>query len=235
MKGLPSFEVRPWEADVQQLTDLMKSGGDVSYVQYYTSRNHADFMAMEVSAMWAGLEANKPVVNGYSGAWPAGYQPKLLMQPGEMQKWLSAIRNAAGEVDRYHPKAARLSARVVGFVPGTIDLDDGRFRRRYVQIALMRCRRSWRLCSEISLAWRRPFDVGGVPLTFAVTLPSLTWPVTVNVVLPAADEHAGHALASDAAHSLRALPWRRLYCPPIAAFSRLPNEVIHRASTRASN
>jgi hypothetical protein len=104
VKGLPSFEVRPWEADVQQLSDLMKSGGDVAYVQYYTSRNHADFMAMEVSAMWAGLEANKPVVNGYSGAWPEGYQPKLLMQPSEMQKWLSQSPSPPATLNVITPK-----------------------------------------------------------------------------------------------------------------------------------
>ena len=102
--GLPSFQTLPWETDVQELTDLMSTGGDVAYVEYYAPRNHADWVAMEISAMWAGMQANKPVVNGYSGAWPAGYDPRRLMQPHEMANWLARSKSppapAAASGDR---------------------------------------------------------------------------------------------------------------------------------------
>ena len=94
---------------MQQLSDLMKSGGDVAYVQYYTSRNHADFMAMEVSAMWAGLEANKPVVNSYSGM-ARRISAEAVDAAKRNAKVAIAITIAACDFNRDHSKAAGISA-----------------------------------------------------------------------------------------------------------------------------
>jgi hypothetical protein len=90
--GLPSFDINAWQNDVQEQADLMSAGGDIAYVQNYTAKNPQQFSAMEITAMWAGLQANKPVVNGYSGNWPRGYDIHALMFPPGMIQWLSSAQ-----------------------------------------------------------------------------------------------------------------------------------------------
>jgi predicted outer membrane lipoprotein len=88
VKDLPSFDTRPWDQETSELRDLISSGGEVGYVAFYTPTDPLHFFSMQVSAMWAGLDANKPVVNGYSGWNPPNY-PLAAMGPKEMSAWLS--------------------------------------------------------------------------------------------------------------------------------------------------
>ncbi len=88
VNGLPSFDTRLWEQETSELRDLISSGGEVGYVAFYTPADPLHFFSMQVSAMWAGLEANKPVVNGYSGWNPPNY-PLTAMGPKEMSAWFS--------------------------------------------------------------------------------------------------------------------------------------------------
>ncbi len=67
----------------------------------------------DVVAMWAGLRANVPVVNGYSGRYPDAYP---LVSPGEtpevaLRKWLSGrFRGRIALIDPEHPEQAKLES-----------------------------------------------------------------------------------------------------------------------------
>jgi hypothetical protein len=84
VRDLPSFEVGPWAARVGRLRDQM-TPGTVAYVELPPDR---PFWESQVTAMWAGLEANVPVVNGYSGRYPLGYPDGMrTMTPAELDEW----------------------------------------------------------------------------------------------------------------------------------------------------
>lgn len=83
---LPSFEKAPLQRDVEAVSRRMASGCRVAYLAVRPDR---PFFVSHLVAMWAGLEANVPVVNGYSGAFPPGYpNPTILAPPEEIRRWL---------------------------------------------------------------------------------------------------------------------------------------------------
>jgi len=89
--SLPSFEKVVIRKDVSEMSQLMSQGCEVSYF-YFDNVNHP-FFAEQLSAMWAGIEANTPVVNGYSGNEPPNYgrsisEPK---KPSEVFVWLNSF------------------------------------------------------------------------------------------------------------------------------------------------
>jgi len=72
-------------------------GADAGYVPLTWGRipEHGDLLGM-----WAGLFANVPVVNGYSGRLPDGYPPKLVLTDAELRAWLGpAFRGRLAVID----------------------------------------------------------------------------------------------------------------------------------------
>jgi hypothetical protein len=86
VRELPSFELAPWQARVAALRERMTTG-TVAYVELPPGR---PFWQGQLQAMWAGLEANVPVVNGYSGRYPTGYPDwTRTMTDAELHDWLA--------------------------------------------------------------------------------------------------------------------------------------------------
>jgi len=86
VRPLPSFEVAPWQARVTALRDRLTSG-TVAYIELPPDR---PFWENQLTAMWACLEANVPVVNGYSGRYPLGYPDWTRSMTGEeLNRWLN--------------------------------------------------------------------------------------------------------------------------------------------------
>lgn len=67
--NLPSFEKLPVTQEVTQIQELMQKNCNVAYVIL----NPENPWVSHLSAMWAGIRANVPVVNGYSGSAPPNY------------------------------------------------------------------------------------------------------------------------------------------------------------------
>jgi hypothetical protein len=85
IRPLPSFEVAPWQARVAALRDRL-TPGTVAYIDLPPER---PYWEAQVTAMWAGLEANVPVVNGYSGRYPNGYPDwTRSMTVAELTEWM---------------------------------------------------------------------------------------------------------------------------------------------------
>jgi hypothetical protein len=86
VRDLPSFAVAPWQARVAALRDRL-TPGTVAYVDLPADR---PYWESQLTAMWAGLEAGVPVVNGYSGRYPLGYpgRGKRTMTDDELTEWL---------------------------------------------------------------------------------------------------------------------------------------------------
>jgi hypothetical protein len=85
VRELASFEVAPWQARVMELRDRLKPG-TVAYIELPPGRH---FWEGQVTAMWAGLEANVPVVNGYSGRYPPDYPDwTRSMTAAELTEWM---------------------------------------------------------------------------------------------------------------------------------------------------
>jgi hypothetical protein len=83
---LPSFDVAQWNTVVTSIASRMQRG------QPYLVRSVPGLAPYQgqLAAMWAGLKANAPVVNGYSGRYPLGYPDwKRPMTDAELQEWLN--------------------------------------------------------------------------------------------------------------------------------------------------
>lgn len=84
--NLPHFEKRPYQQEVAQIQSLMQNC-NVAYVVW---NPETPFWSAQLSAMWAGIGANVPVVNGYSGNNPPNY-PHVgdrAMNIAEVTSWL---------------------------------------------------------------------------------------------------------------------------------------------------
>jgi hypothetical protein len=85
VRPLPSFEVAPWQARVAALRERL-TPGTVAYVELSP---HRPYWESQVTAMWAGLEAGVPVVNGYSGRYPMEYPDcTRTMTTDELNDWM---------------------------------------------------------------------------------------------------------------------------------------------------
>jgi hypothetical protein len=84
--NLPSFEKAPLAKEITEIRELMKQGCDIAYVSLHPQRF---FVVEQISAMWAGIESNVPVVNGYSGLAPPKYgDNSKLMNTAQVVNWL---------------------------------------------------------------------------------------------------------------------------------------------------
>jgi hypothetical protein len=85
---LPSFPVGPWEARVERLRQRLTPGT----AAYIALPPDVPYWEGQLAAMWAGLKANVPVVNGYSGRYPPGYPDwTRTMTRQEFDEWRARI------------------------------------------------------------------------------------------------------------------------------------------------
>lgn len=68
---LSSFDKTTFSKVEREMQELMQQGCDVAYVSL--SPVQTDFLYQQISVITAGIRANVPVVNGYSGWTPPGY------------------------------------------------------------------------------------------------------------------------------------------------------------------
>lgn len=68
--NLPSYEKAPYLKQVSELEKLINKDCDVAYLSL--NPETASYVS-QLTAMWAGIKANIPVVNGYSGSEPPHY------------------------------------------------------------------------------------------------------------------------------------------------------------------
>lgn len=86
---LPCFDPRPFHARAEQIAKRM-NGARCAYVELDPAVN---FYEGHLAAMWAGLRANVPVVNGYSGRYPRAYPDWTVAQPpARVAEWLGPAR-----------------------------------------------------------------------------------------------------------------------------------------------
>jgi hypothetical protein len=82
---LPAFNGKPFFSVAGQLAGQM-AGAKCAYVQLSPE---APYWTGQLVAMWAGLKANVPVINGYSGRVPAGYPDETLSHDlDELSSWI---------------------------------------------------------------------------------------------------------------------------------------------------
>ncbi len=88
----PSFSQRAYFDKVRKLAHELH-GASVAYVEIEPNTDAeepADPMATDLIAMWAGLEANVPVVNGYSGRSPNNFpRNHRFKTDDELKAWLA--------------------------------------------------------------------------------------------------------------------------------------------------
>ena len=87
------------------------AGASAAYVE---PERETHFWTSQLAAMWAGMKANVPVVNGYSGRAPTRYPDvAMIMSDYEVRCWVGA---GTPDVRRVGP--ARLTAyRAAAFRP----------------------------------------------------------------------------------------------------------------------
>jgi hypothetical protein len=85
----PSFERKSFYPLVDKAAEQL-NGAEVGWVvPHYTDTNkYSAYIEDEVFAMWVGLRANVPVVNGYSGREPTDFPRLGTMTEEKMREWL---------------------------------------------------------------------------------------------------------------------------------------------------
>lgn len=84
---LASYEKAPWLAEEDELAKLMSNECAIAYVAMDPSR---PAFANHLTAMWGGIKANVPVINGYSGNIPPGYKGSFdSLNTAEVISWFS--------------------------------------------------------------------------------------------------------------------------------------------------
>jgi len=92
--NLPSYEKASYTNSVVELRELMKKDCDVAYFSVNQSKDTESTLYLEdhLLAMWAGIEANVPVVNGYSGSVPPNYgEHSRAMNIAQVSNWIESI------------------------------------------------------------------------------------------------------------------------------------------------
>ncbi|WP_190555173.1 hypothetical protein [Trichocoleus sp. FACHB-591] len=77
--SLMSYEKAPFTQVELEMQEVMKKGCDVAYVSATTA--DPSFWSQQMFAMAAGIRANVPVINGYSGWTPPGYDGSMANEP----------------------------------------------------------------------------------------------------------------------------------------------------------
>lgn len=113
---LAGFDRKPFDAEVARLAGELCAGGPA----YIVPDPGCWYWVSHLAAMWAGLEANVPVVNGYSGRTPVGYpDEKLIWDDEELARWARGIRR----VD---------SARLAAAYPAPLDPSTAIYRPQHM-------------------------------------------------------------------------------------------------------
>jgi hypothetical protein len=85
---LPSCDKDKFFARARNGANLIRSRCSIAYFELSPPE---PFYASQLAAMWAGLEAGVPVVNGYSGGSPPGYPSwKRTATSEELRSWISS-------------------------------------------------------------------------------------------------------------------------------------------------
>lgn len=81
---LSAFDPAPFHAEVARLATELQ-GASAAYVE---PERETHFWTSQIAAMWAGMKANVPVVNGYSGRAPKLYPDvRLIMTDDDVARW----------------------------------------------------------------------------------------------------------------------------------------------------
>lgn len=85
--NLSNYEKAPLLKETTEISSLMKQGCNVGYLSLNLEK---PLYIDQLTAMWAGIEANIPVVNGYSSAPPPNYDEKgKPLRISQVLNWLS--------------------------------------------------------------------------------------------------------------------------------------------------
>jgi hypothetical protein len=85
--NLAGFEKAPLAKEISEIRNLMEQDCDIAYLYLNPEKV---FYVEQLSAMWAGIAANVPVVNGYSGNVPPNYGDiTTSMNTSQIVNWLS--------------------------------------------------------------------------------------------------------------------------------------------------
>jgi hypothetical protein len=107
---LAAFDPAPFHAEVERLAKEMHGASAV----YVEPERETHFWTSQLAAMWAGMKARVPVVNGYSGRTPKRYPDMaMIMSDHDVRNWVGAGRP---EVRRVGP-ARLLAYRAAEFRP----------------------------------------------------------------------------------------------------------------------
>jgi hypothetical protein len=88
-----SYEKAPYMKPVSELRQLMKNNCDIAYLSLNPKEA---FYIEQLTAMWAGMEANVPVINGYSGNHPPHYYGGTTesMNTAQVVSWLESFNTS---------------------------------------------------------------------------------------------------------------------------------------------
>lgn len=90
----PSYEKAFYLNQVSELQKLINKNCDVAYLSLNPETNpETAFPIDQLMAMWAGINTNIPVVNGYSGNAPPGYGDSTKsMNTSQVVNWLESFK-----------------------------------------------------------------------------------------------------------------------------------------------
>lgn len=101
----PSFAKSEFYGRAEECAASLR-GADVGFVT--GDFGPRGFFETNLLGMWAGLRANVPVVNGYSGRAPDGYDDRQLLSEAQVHEWLAPrYRGTIRFVDAGEPKTWR--------------------------------------------------------------------------------------------------------------------------------
>jgi hypothetical protein len=132
----PSYEKAPYIKQVSELHKLMEKDCDVAYLSlnYKTA-----FYAEQLLAMWAGINANVPVINGYSGNAPPSYGDSTQsMNTAKIINWLESFRTTDKRLCMiFHSSLSRQDSLLKYAVQENISLS-GQFVSYTIQLPLLK-------------------------------------------------------------------------------------------------
>lgn len=106
----PSFEKKDFYGIADRLA-IQLQGADAGYVipVVTDTKGHVSKgLYGDVVGMWVGLRANVPIVNGYSGRWPANHPHIQIATDDMLREWLRGrFHGKLAIIDPDHPEAFR--------------------------------------------------------------------------------------------------------------------------------
>ncbi|MEH1829638.1 MAG: hypothetical protein V7L22_30595 [Nostoc sp.] len=106
--NLPQYEKAPFLKETTEISSLMKQGCNVAYLSSKLEKPiSVAGIINQLTAMWAGIEVNVPVVNGYSSAPPPNYgEMGKSLKISQVLDWLSFFnKNISGNLCVISPKS----------------------------------------------------------------------------------------------------------------------------------